>query len=419
MKHVRFLISHPLISQSGILFIGSNITNVLQFLFTLFLSRNLSPAEFGIYTAIISLITIPLYEAGAIVPMIVNFAGTYYAKNDLASVRGLFFKISKAGFMIGATLFLLLLLFSKQVDAFFKVNDPFLIVLAGLCILLIFISLVNIPLLQAKLAFRFITLVHFSTAVIKLLSGLLLVWAGFGVRGAIIALLIAYTGGYLLSFLQLRFLFDRRIKKTSLPVKELFKYGIPSALALLGITSLITTDLLIVKHFLTPDQAGIYSGISLVARVIFFLTAPIGMVMFPLIVQQKARGENYLRTFQFAFLLTLVPSIFLTIMYFILPNFVILFFLKKEEYLAGVPLLGIFAIFLTIYSLIYVTGNFLLSIGKTKVYIPILVTAFTQGVLIWTYHASLTQVVLISLLTSLPLLVIFVGIYINLYGKKT
>ncbi len=418
-RHAQAFLTNPLISNSGILLIGSNVANVFQFLFNLFLSRSLSPAEFGIYSAIVSLITLPMYEAGAIVPAVVNFAASYFAKGELDKVRGLFFRVSQITVSIGLIFFILLLAFQREIGAFFKIQDSFLIFLAALCIFVVFIGIVNTPLLHAKLAFRFLTLSNFLSVLIKIGVGFVLVFLGFGVRGAIIGLTCSFVIPYLISFIPLKFLLERGVKTPKIPLKGLFAYGIPSALALLGLTSFITTDLLLVKHFFSPTEAGIYSGISLIARVLYFLSAPIGTVMFPLIIQQKTKGENYLKTFQLAFALVLLPSVLFTSVYFLFPDFVITFFLKKEEYLLGREILGLFAVFITCFSVLSVTSNFLLSIGKTIVCIPILVAAIVQIFLIWMFHASLYQVVFISLVTSAALFVIFVAMYISMYGKKT
>ena len=56
--------------------------------------------------------------------------------------------------------------------------------------------------------------------------------------------------------------------------------------------------LILVKHFFSPHDAGIYAGLSLIGRVIFFFSAPIASVMFPVIVQKYARKENYENTSQ-------------------------------------------------------------------------------------------------------------------------
>ena len=66
-KIVQFS-QHPLISLSAVIFTGSLIASFFNFLFNLFMSRNLSVPEYGDLTSLISLITLAIMPAGALLP---------------------------------------------------------------------------------------------------------------------------------------------------------------------------------------------------------------------------------------------------------------------------------------------------------------------------------------------------------------
>jgi O-antigen/teichoic acid export membrane protein len=182
-------------------------------------------------------------------------------------------------------------------------------------------------------------------------------------------------------------------------------------------TSLISTDILLVKHFFDPLQAGVYAGLSLVGKVIFFFTAPIGSVMFPLIVKKHAKNESYNNIFKMAIAMVFIPSVFISLFFFLYPDLSISFFIKNEVYKSASALLGLFGVFITIYSLITLFVYYFLSIKKTNVCIPILLAAFSQLLLITLYHNSLFMVVVITLLVALILLVTLVIYYIKIYGE--
>ena len=191
----------------------------------------------------------------------------------------------------------------------------------------------------------------------------------------------------------------------------------PSALTLFSLTSFITIDTLIVKHFFDPKSAGIYAGISLLGRIIFFLSSPIGTVMFPLVVQKHTKQESIRSTFILAMLMVFLPSIVLTIGYFLLPNLVIGLSLKNDQYLSGASLLGFMGIYMTAYSLLYLLANFYLSIKKTIVYIPIVLGSILQAVLIWLFHEDFFQIVFIST-GIVSALLLFLLVYLQLYVRK-
>lgn len=409
--------NHPLIKGSTIILIGSFLGNILNFLFNLFMSRNLSISEYGILASLISLISLFGFPAGSIVPTIVNFAAIYFAKGELDNVRSFYFKVSKLFLGMGIVILIIFIVFTNQIGDFFNIHNNFLIFLAGMNIFVGFITVANIPLLQAKLLFKFSTISNMFGALMKLILGVTLVFLGFAVGGAMWAYLISSLFPYALSFIPLRFLLAAGKKSPKIELKKLFSYGVPASLALFGLSSFITSDIILVKHFFTPTNAGMYAGLSLIGRVIYFISAPIGTVMFPLAVQRHVKKEKYLNLLILSLSVVLLPSLVLIIGYFLFPDLVIRIFLKKDEYLAIAPLIGFFGIFIAIFSLLTITTNFYLSIKKTKVFIPIVVGALAQVLFISLYHNSFFQVILISTVISFLLLMILL-IYYFIFCEK-
>jgi O-antigen/teichoic acid export membrane protein len=411
------VLKHPLIYGSSIVVSGGILANFFNFLFNLFMSRTLSITDYGILASIISLITFPSLIVTAMNPVIIRFAGDYFVKNEQALLKGLYSKFFTFLAAVGVAIFILFLLFVSQIGDFFHITNNTILIFADIFILFTFLGIVNLSFLQAKLAFGFQVIVNLVSAIIKLVCGVLLVIFGYSVAGAVGALVISAIGGFVISFLPLRFLFHTKAKKPEIHTKEIFAYGIPSALTLFGLISFISSDIILVKHFFDPVQAGQYAGLSLIGRIIFFISAPIGSVMFPIIVQKHSKGVNFSNTFKMAVGLVLLPSLLLTLFYFFFPKFTILFFLKKPDYLTIAPPLGLFGLYMTFYSVLFLFTNFYLSIKKIKIYIPILFGAFLQIILIILYHQSFMQIIMISFVLILLLVIGFLLYYP--YATKT
>lgn len=404
-------LKHPLIYGSSIVVTGGLLANFFNFLFNLFMSRSLSVTDYGTLAIIISLITFPMLILAAVNPVIIRFAGDYFAKKDLMLLKGLYITFFRFLLIVGFIIFILVLLFLPQIAHFFHISNSFILILADLIIFFSFISAINLSFLQAKLAFGFQVIINLTSSILKLSLGFLFVIFGYSINGAIGAILASAVGGYLISFFPLRFLFFTKSKSHNIGTKELFRYGIPSALTLLGLTSFISTDLILVKHFFDPIQAGQYAGLSLLGRIIFFLSAPIGTVMFPIIVQKHSKGTNFSNTFKMAVALVFIPSLCVTIFYYFFPTFSILFFLKRPEYLSIRPILSLFGLYISFYSVLYLFANFYLSIKKTIIYFPILIGAILQIALITVYHQSFLQVIMISFVLVLLLVIGFLVYY--------
>lgn len=395
-QKAKNIIKHPLIRGSTILVSGSLFANLFNFLYNLFMVRSLSVTDYGTLASIISLITFPALIVTAVNPMVVRFAGDFFAKNDLLRLKGLFNKMFFFLLAVGLIIFILILVFLHQIAYFFHISNYIILIFADIIILLSFLNAINGSFLQAKLAFGFLVLVALFGALLKLGLGVLFVFLGYSVSGAVIALVVATIGSYLISFIPFRFLFIKKIKSPEINTRELFSYGLPSALTLLGLISFISTDILLAKHFFNAVQAGQYAGLSLIGRVIFFIAAPIGTVMFPLIVQKHAKGESYINTFRLSIAMVLIPSILLTLFYYFFPDFSILFFLKRKDYLTIAPYLSMFGLYITFYNVVILFANFYLSIKKTNIYLPVLIAAILQIVLITLYHQTFFEIIMIS-----------------------
>lgn len=418
IKLINVAIKNPLISGVGVIFLGSLFTNPLNFLFNLFMTRNLTVADYGTLASLISLTVLASIPAGSLFPTIIKFAASYFAKGELAMVRGLFIKVSKFTILIGLFVLLIFIMFNQQISQFFNIEDSMMILLVGVIVAFSFISVPNQPILQAKLSFRFISFNSVFGTLLKLSFGLLLVYLGFSIWGALSALVISSIIPYLLSFTQLTFIFKKEVHIPHISIKKLISYGMPSTIALLSLTSFTSTDIILVKHFFNNTDAGLYAGVSLIGKIIFFLTAPIGTVMFPLIVQKHTRKEYYHNDFRLAMLLVIIPSCFVIVLYYFIPEFILTVSTKKE-FVSVSSMLWLFGVFSAIYGVLTIVTNFFLSIEKTKIFIPMAFGAILQAVLLWFFHDTFLQVLIISLAITSLLLFGLLLYYWKLYGKNT
>lgn len=411
------VVRHPIIWGSGIIFLGSIIGNICNFLFNLFMSRNLSFPEYGTLASLSSLMMLSALPVGSVLPMIVYFSASYFAKGELDMVRGLYRKVTIPFSFIGILLFIIFFVFSNQIATFFQIQEVSYIVLISIMVLLSFVSVANYPLLQAKLAFGYIVSINSLSAFLKLSLSIVLVLLGYSIGGIMWAFIISAIIPYFLSFFPLRFLFSSKVTNPDISLGKIFFYGAPAAVSTFGLTSLITTDIVLVKHFFNPEAAGTYAVLSLAARVIYYFSAPVASVMFPLLVQKHTKGENFHNDLKISLFLVFVCSVAILTFYILFPSFVINIFSRKPVAPSVVSLLIPFGVFISLYGLVAVLTNFYLSINKIKVFIPLLLGSVLQVVLVALFHETLFQVIIISLSITALLLIVLLLYYFKLYGK--
>src|SRR3989344_949312 len=229
-KRVRYLgnyfLKHELIAGSIYIFLGSMVANIFNLFFSLFMSRNLTVEGFGILASAVSLMSLIAIPAGSIIPTIVNFAGSHFAKEDYGSAKALFLQIIKPLLAASIIIFFCFFIFAGYIGDFFKISDRSIIVIIGITVVFSYIGIVSSGLLQAKLAFKYISFSNLIGNISKFAIGVGLVFLGFGVRGAVWAVFISGLIPSILGFIYLRSVFISKINKASkINFKSIISYG--------------------------------------------------------------------------------------------------------------------------------------------------------------------------------------------------
>lgn len=406
-------IKHELITGSFYIFLGSIVANFLAFLLNLFLARNLSYADYAIFSSLLSVIIIASVPANSLNTIIVKFATGYHAKNQTEKLKLLYIKFFK--FILGISFFICLLFvaLSIPISNFLRLDNLWYVVLTGVTVAAFYLNVLNGAFLQSLLKFSFISLVTSISGLVKLLVGVLLIYLGFRAFGGLWSIFFMTFVSFLIGFYPLRKIILLKVKNKDISIKtdEIYSFAIPAFVTVLSLTAFTSMDVILVKHFFNPHEAGFYAGLSLIGKVIFYFTAPIPMVMFPLLVKRHSTGKNFNSLFYLALILVLLPSLTITVFYFLFPEVVIKLFLGGRDYLTIVKYLGFFGLYITIFSLVNVCVNFFLSLNKTKIAPVVVGASILQTVLIYFYHNNFYEIIVVSLAVSTVLLIYLLSYY--------
>ncbi len=417
LKHFAFrVIKHELVSGSFFIFVGTTTSGVLAFFLNLFLARVLSYQDYGTYSALISLVnllTIPSMSLNAIV---VRYATNFFTLGEADRAGAFYRKIFRYALLFSILFNVFFLLASTFILSFLKIDDRGLIILVGVAISAFYLGTLNLAFLQSLLKFRLLGFVYSFSGISKLLGGVILVFLGFKVYGAISAFLIFSVFAFLIGFFPLRNVVLSKGRRAELSVKDFGYYALPASITIFSLSSFITADVIFVKHYFTSYEAGLYGGLALIGRVIFYFTGPIPIAMFPLLVKRHTQEIKFQNIFYLALLLVILPSIAITVFYFLFPGFVINLFLGGRDYLKVAPLLGLMGVFLVLFSINNVFVNFFLSIKKTIISLLVLLMAIFQIILIILFHENFYQIIMVSILSLVLLLILLLLYYLRTYG---
>ena len=405
---IKEFIKHPLFTGSFVMIIGSNGVNFLNYIYFLVMVKLLSPPNYGELASILSLSGLVGMIPSSLGLVIIKFVSSSKSFDEISGIISWFnLRLFLGSFFI----FFIIALFSPSISTFLNIDNVMLIILVGATFIFSLPSLLYKSVLQGVLRFKQTVITLFLENGTKLVFGALLVYIGFSVLGAILGFVIASFIGWMLS----RFFIRDFIKKVNKKVNivPMFWFTIPVIIQTVSTTFLFTSDLILVKHFFSAHDAGLYAVISTLGKIILFGTGPIGAVMFPLVSQRKARGENFQKIFILSLLLTTAAAAFVLLIYYFFPNLVIK--ILNAAYLEASPYLFWYGIFITLFTISLLFVSLYLSLGKTQVVIFPLFASILQILGIWFFHTSIMMVIVVSIVvTALLLLSLF--IYSLLYG---
>lgn len=398
-KNINKIIKNPLFSGSAIMIVGSNSASALNYLYHLIAGRLLGPSFYGELASLISVIGLFGIIPSALSLVIVKQISS--AKNE-AQVNSLIGWFKTKMFTASLVFSFLILISSPFISSFLKIHKISYLMLVSLSFLFSLQALFNRSILQGLLKFKEMVISILVENASKLLVSTLLILFGLAVNGAILAFVIASFLGFLLTNHYIRIKNKKRFH-TVTNLKPMLILTVPVLIQSISTTSIYSSDVVLVKHFFSSHEAGIYASLSTLGKIIFFGAGPISTVMFPLVSRQSAKGENYKKVLIYSLIATAVFATAVCFFYWFAPKFAINL-LFGSSYLEAYKLLIWFGIFMSLFTLSFLLINFGISLGKNGIVIFPLVFALMQIILIYLLHKTLFMVVVISIVVNALLL---------------
>jgi len=355
LNFLKKISKDKLVKDNFIFFVGSMAIGFLSYLFYPIIGRLMRVEDFGEVQFLISLfaqLTIIFSVFGFIT---VNIVSNSKKRDKLYILT----ELQRIVIFTTSIIFVLIIFASPWLGHIFKFRSfyPF-IILAVLMLTSVFFLFRN-SFLQGKHDFKSVSILGILNAAGKILFAVILIIIGFGTFGAILGLLIAQLLALVYAIYKTKkelpfrrsdipfFTSARSFIAGKTKLKKELHYGIFIFALLISITILYTADVLIVKRVFSPYEAGQYSGIAAVARIIFFAAGSIAGVLLPSIKKKNTKDENR-KILKKSFILFFLVSVPIFVFFVFFPRFVItlLFGEKFALFSCLLPLLS-FSIFMT------------------------------------------------------------------------
>jgi O-antigen/teichoic acid export membrane protein len=389
-----------LLGGSLTLLAGSGLVGVTNLVYNVVTARLLGPAGFAHATAVYTLL---MLMSGITLSFQVVCAKYVAKTNNPEDRAAVFSTLHQRSWIAGISIGVLLFLFERPLAGYLNLPDPVLISLLALGTAFYVPLGVRRGYIQGIHAFGPLAVNFMLEGLVRLGGAFLLIELGLGVKGAILASVLAVIVAYFVALPSpLASLSFRGISIS-------FREGLQAIVFFSGQTVINNFDIILVKHFFPPAEAGFYAAIALVGRLVNMCAWSVVNTMFPVSAgagnNEEREGSPVLFTSLLLVLLILSVLIFGL---WLVPSFLwkTLFGAHFDlgNYGALAPLLILYAITTGIYSLssVIITYEMSRKIANTSW----LQLAFSGALALGIYilHRTLHQVILIQLVLMVILL---------------
>jgi O-antigen/teichoic acid export membrane protein len=272
--------------------VATTLGNIAAFGYHAVVSRHLGVGRYGSLYALISFASLVTLPVGFFPTVVARYAAEFHSLGDGAHSRALARFVARVFGGVALALVLLLSACASPLGAFLRVPAWEIIPTAILAAIIMFSPMIR-AILQGDQDFAFFSWSSASEGFGKVLFGGVFAAADFGIVGALAGFAAGGLCGIALSSWRLlrrfgalpkiAFRIDwRRVTQTS--------FGAVAATVATAV--LTSSDVVLVKHFFSSHDAGLYAAASLGGKIMLFGVGFAPTILLPKATLRHARGER-------------------------------------------------------------------------------------------------------------------------------
>jgi O-antigen/teichoic acid export membrane protein len=378
--------------QAALVFISSLFINVGGFVFHAIASRTLGVATYGQLYALISACTIVMLPVGLASPVIARFAAEFAALHDRSHVRAMTVDVARFFGIVGCAGIVLASALARPIGIFLHLPVWTIPAIAAISAF----ALLNAgfrALAQGTQDFA-----TFAGSVCAEGAGKVVVLAvllsfGLGLAGGV----AGFAAGTVAGFGVIVGLFARRYAHVAARAirydwRRIALSGVGAAAVTITLTLVGNVDVLVVKHFFTAAQAGLYSAAALGGKIMLYFVGFIPTVLLPQVTDRHVRGERTRHALLLAIVLFAAIAV-CGIAGVKIFGLVLLHVLFGHAFDAAHGLLVGYTIAMLLLALINLLAAYGIATHRLAFAGPLVVGTATTLSSVVIFHASLTQVV--------------------------
>ncbi len=388
----------------------SVFTGAMDYLFQVMMGRALGPADYGVLGSLgaVSYFLFFFFERTMRVTT-AKYVSEVNETGDKEKTGQLHSTIIRMVFAVGIICLVVFAALSKAMADYLQISEVSLVIIVGLISFFSCLFHVNLGMMQGLQRFMSLAMNNVIRSVLKLLLGLGLVALGFGLFGALGAILLGITFALPFSFYSIRdYLLIKRSKKSFKErrndgtAREALLFLVPTMVTMAALAIPTNLDVIIVKHFFTSEDTGLYTAATVFGRLLLFIPVGLTTALFPKIVIKHVQNQDPRPLLARGLLFTGVATGVVTLLLYMFPGtFLMLFY--GQKYMAAQDLLKYYGLMIYFFSLTQVLVFY--HLARANFWFLSAFTAFMvlEVVAITILNTSLSQVIMVLLAMNIVL----------------
>lgn len=380
--------------RHGILLMAATqVANVCNLLYQAFMGRSLAPEEYGVLASMLGVILVVATPMEAIRTAFAHFAARMAETGHAAGIRRLAARWMKQMLWFSLPMAAAGVVFRGQLAVFFNLESATPVVITAIMLAGCPYPPILSGALQGMQSFIWMAVSQHSWSVVRLLAGAGLVMvvarkAEWGLIGQVFAVCVSF----LLGVWGLKVVLGQQ-REEGEPPHGVGAYFVRSLLVLAGFAVLMNADIVMVKHFFKPLDAGFFARAGTIGRSLVFLPMPIALAMFPKVTSAGEASRHDWVTLLKSVLFAAVVVVPVVIVFSLIPRIALLvLFNDRAPTPEMVKLVRCVIWAMSPLGLAFVLANFEMAqhrFGAALLLVPCAI-AYVVGVSVW--HASVFQV---------------------------
>ncbi len=374
-----------------LVFAGSSLGNFFNLLYQLLIAHSLDAASFAAFNSLLSVFMMISTPLGTLQIALAKYCAEFNAQNLAPKIKFLFSDLLKKAFFLAVATFALFWVFSGCLMASLKISSVYAVYALAALLALSWVAPIFSGVAQGLELFNWFSGAAVISSALKLILAAIFIKLGFSIAGALGALLFSSLAGMLIFFFPLKKYITFKAARQEINYKPILLFLFPVAVSNFCFITLASVDMVMVKHYFSQNDAGLYALAQMAGKIFLFFPGAIGMVMFPRSSGLNARNLDTAAVLKRSLFYAAILCASSAALYNIFPSFILKVLTGKAP-LESVELGRLFSVSMSFFALLNILVMYLLSIHDLRFIKYLFSLAALQYLAISLRHSSLAQV---------------------------